>query len=318
METNKESSLDVLLSRYQVRRSKKQKDAFIGYMAEVCQAEGFSFREEPLKGGMNTSRNLIVGDPETAKVVYIAHYDTCSEMPLPNLIYPQHKALTVLVQMPLIFLMLLLSFGVAWAVYRVGGRVPAFIAWYVVYFGLFALIFFGPANPHTANDNTSGVAALLEIMAALPEERKQSAAFIFFDNEELGKVGSKAYAKAHPGQMEGKILLNLDCVGDGDDFLIIAPKQEDPSLEQALRAAFQDENGKRAIHCSAKNISYNSDQLSFPNGAAVAAVRKGRLGYHVPRIHTRRDVVCEEASLRYVRDGALRLLNHQSNQEEHA
>jgi len=107
-------------------------------------------------------------------------------------------------------------------------------------------------------------------------------------------------------------------VGDGDDFLIIAPKQEDPSLEQALRAAFQDENGKRAIHCSAKNISYNSDQLSFPNGAAVAAVRKGRLGYHVPRIHTRRDVVCEEASLRYVRDGALRLLNHQSNQEEYA
>ena len=309
--------LNDLLSRYQVRRNQTQKDAFIAYAREVAKSAGYELKEEALGNSFSPSRNLIAGDVEKAKVIFTAHYDTCAEMPLPNLIYPQSFLITLLAQMPLVLGMLALSFGAAYLA-RGLGRGGMLMVWYIVYFALFALIYFGPSNPRTANDNTSGVAALMEIMHALPEDIKRDAAFIFFDQEEKGRVGSKAYAKAHPGITDGKTLLNLDCVGDGDDFLIIAPKQEDPSLEQALRAAFQDENGKRAIHCSAKNISYNSDQLSFPNGAAVAAVRKGRLGYHVPRIHTRRDVVCEEACLRYVRDGALRLLNHQSNQEEHA
>ena len=162
-------------------------------------------------------------------------------------------------------------------------------------------------NPHTANDNTSGVAALLEIMTALSGD--QNAAFIFFDQEEMGKVGSKAYAKAHPGLTQGKVLLNLDCVGDGDDFLVIQPKNSDAALDRLLRAAFPDENGKRAIHCSARNTNYNSDQKSFENGAAVAACRNGRWGFHVPRIHTRRDTVCEQSNLDYVRACSLRLMN---------
>ena len=124
-------------------------------------------------------------------------------------------------------------------------------------------------------------------------------------------MGSKQYAKAHPGITEGKVLLNLDCVGDGDDFLVVAPKNADEALVQLLKAAFGDGDGKRAVHCSARNTNYNSDQKSFPNGVAVAACRKGRFGYHIPRIHTRRDVICEESNLRYLRRCALRLMEQQ-------
>ena len=305
--------LQTLLEKYQVRRTKKQKREFAAYAKTAAQSAGYAFREEAVKGSMASSRNLIAGEPEKAKVIYTAHYDTCSEMPLPNLIYPQNRLLTFLVQMPLVLGILAISFGAAYLAARAYGRSAMVFTAYLVYFGLFALIFFGPANPHTANDNTSGVAALMEIMRALPEEMKQNAAFIFFDHEELGKVGSKAYAKAHPGMLDGKVLLNLDCVGDGDDFLIIAPKEADEKLTLALKAAFGNENGKRAIHCNAKNTYYNSDQKSFPNGAAVAACRKGKLGCHVPRIHTRRDVICEESNLAYVTACAVKLANIVSN-----
>lgn len=304
---NRADYLRDLLEKYQVRRTKKQKDDFIVYAQAVSHSAGYPFREETLKGSVLTSRNLIAGDPEKAKVFFTAHYDTCAEMPFPNLIYPRNRLLSVLAQMPLVLILLALSFAAGYLTYGMLGRAGAVIAAYIVYFGLFALVFFGPANRHTANDNTSGVATLMRIMASLPPESRQDAAFIFFDNEEYGKVGSKAYAKAHPGITEGKVLLNLDCVGDGDDFLIVAPKNADEKLTALLQAAFQDENGKRAVHCSAKNTSYNSDQKSFPNGVAAAACRKGKLGWHVPRIHTRRDVICEESNLRYVTACAVKL-----------
>ena len=82
----------------------------------------------------------------------------------------------------------------------------------------------------------------------------------------------------------------------------------DERLTALLHAAFPDDMGKRAIHCSAANTKYNSDQKSFPNGAAAAACRQDRLGYHIPRIHTRRDVICQESNLAYVRACALRLM----------
>lgn len=306
--------LSDILKKYQVRRWKKQKDEFIVYARAACHSAGYPFEEETGKGVL-TSRNLIAGNPKTARVIFTAHYDTCAQMPFPNLIYPQSRIKTFLVQMPLILVMLALAFGAAFLAARLGGRIAGMAAGYVVYLGLFALMFFGPANPHTANDNTSGVAALMEIMAALPPEEKSLVAFVFFDNEEYGKVGSRAYAKAHPGVSEGKVLLNLDCVGDGDDFLVIAPKQADERLLSLLKAAFPDEGGKRALHCSAEDTYYNSDQKSFPNGAAVAAVRKGKLGLCVPRIHTRRDVVCEKNNLDYVRACCARLVHHLATEE---
>ena len=103
-------------------------------------------------------------------------------------------------------------------------------------------------------------------------------------------------------------------MGDGGDFLIVSPKHADSRLEALLRSAFQDADGKRAIHCSAPKTNDNSDQKSFPNAAAAAACRKGRLGYHIPRIHTWRDVICEESNLNYVTACALKLADKVSNE----
>ena len=61
----------------------------------------------------------------------------------------------------------------------------------VLIFGLWWMLD-GKANRHTANDNTSGVAAVMELMARLPEEQRSKAAFILFDNEEKGMLGYSA------------------------------------------------------------------------------------------------------------------------------
>jgi Zn-dependent M28 family amino/carboxypeptidase len=109
-----------------------------------------------------------------------------------------------------------------------------------VYFGLLALMMKGPANRTTMNDNTSGVAALIGIMTALPEEMRRQCAFVFFDNEEMGMLGSSAFRKKHGKRMQSVPLINLDCIGDGDTLLLAASKafRADETLHNALNKAF--------------------------------------------------------------------------------
>ena len=301
--------LQELLEKYQVRKTNAQKEAFLSWAQAQCKGMGYAARVEENKGS-KFCRNLVAGDIENAKVVFTAHYDTCAKMPVPNLVFPKNFLLTLLVQMPLILVMLFISIGAALLAVELTGDENVYsLVFMVLYFGFMFLILYGPANPHTANDNTSGTAALLEIMAALPEDLRSKAAFIFFDNEEGGKIGSKAYAKAHKGLMDDKILLNLDCIGDGEHFLIVAPKKADERVISLLKQVFQSQDGKIAVHCSSKNTHYNSDQMSFPKvGCAVAACHKNKLGYFVPRIHTPRDIICDESNLAYVCAGAVKLV----------
>ena len=64
----------------------------------------------------------------------------------------------------------------------------AFFVWWIID---------GPANKHTANDNTSGVITLLEASLSMPDEDRKQVCFVFFDNEEKGMFGSAAFTKAH-------------------------------------------------------------------------------------------------------------------------
>lgn len=66
-----------------------------------------------------------------------------------------------------------------------------------------------------ANDNATGVAGLLEIARVLAEEHragrvKRTVAVVFYDEEELGMNGSKAWVVQRRG---GIAMLNLDMVG---------------------------------------------------------------------------------------------------------
>ena len=285
-----------ILDSYQIRKTKKQKDAFIALMQAHFPA--LSIQEK----GVPKSRNLILGDPETAKVVLGAHYDTCAQLPFPNFIMPKCPLLTIgyslLILIPMVFLIFLAN----WLLNLFTG--DAMVHYWVsliVYLLFFILLLAGPANKHTANDNTSGVITLLEIYEKLSEEEKQNVCFVFFDNEEAGLLGSAQFRKVYKKQMKETLLINFDCVSDGDTFLLGITKQANQKYHVPLARVFTSTEGKAVLMENLKKVYYPSDQAGFPMAIAVAALKhKKPFGYYMDRIHTNRDTVFEERNIEYL------------------
>lgn len=302
---------------YQVRKTKQQKRAFAEYVRPIAEANGYSFSVE--KGCLG-ARNLVIGDVENADVVYTAHYDTCVGLPFPNFITPKHFAVYLLYQIvlavfllvPLLLAEVLLGLA-AGAVLALTGNealppLIVLVGTYAVLFGFLLLFFAGPANPHTANDNTSGVTTVLDILQAISPAHKTRVAFVLFDLEEAGLFGSMAFAAKHKKAMRDKLLVNFDCVSDGDTMLFAVKKNAKryvPLLEEAFVPT-----ETKAVEIVTKGVFYPSDQANFPCGVGVAALKTSktlRLLY-MNRIHTKRDVIYEEDNIEFFKNGALRLI----------
>ena len=295
-----------ILERWQIRKTKAQKLAFIARM----QAAFPELRVE--EGGFPRCRNLVLGDSEQAQVVFTAHYDTCARLPVPNFVAPKNLLLTLgyslLLVIPFLLLIALLEgllMGVLDAPFALGTFLPMLIS-----FGLIFWVFVGgPANPHTVNDNTSGVLTLVELYQLLSEEERARCALVFFDHEETGLVGSSVFAARHRGAMRDKLLINFDCVSDGDHLLLVMSGKARRRWGEALREAFPETPGK-TLHFERSSLAfYPSDQMQFRCGVGVAALhRKPLIGLYLSRIHTARDTVMQEENLQLLCEGARRLL----------
>lgn len=295
-----------LLGEFEIRKTKKQKAAFRAWLRETLENEGWCVREE--KG--NFSTNVVVGDPDTAKVLFTAHYDTCSVLPFPNFITPRNFMFYLLYQFVICIPLLGIPFGAEAALLILWEDCPlwaAMLTMYALVFFMFWWLLDGPANKHTANDNTSGVLTLLETALALPAEQREKVCFVFFDNEEKGLFGSSAFVGKHKGAKKNALAINFDCVSDGDYIHFFPNKQEKKDHEtwQLLRKAFPAEDSKTVTVATG---FYPSDQRGFRRGVGVCALKKSRIfGYYMDRIHTVKDTVLDERNIRLLRDGALRL-----------
>lgn len=296
------SFIEQLNEKFPIRRSKEQKAAFRAWFMQQAEELGYSARVEDVKG----HQNVVVGDPETASAIFTAHYDTPAASFLPNVMTPRNKPFYWAYQMLQVGILVALgcAVGVPLAVIS-GDDYTGFLAGYVVYMGCLALMIFGPANKHNVNDNTSGVAAVLETMAKVPAEHRAKTAFILFDNEEKGCRGSGAYAKAHPAVKESGFLVNLDCVGDGEHILLASSKQaREMAAYAALTQGMEAQSGRELHVFPLEKCVYNSDQKSFKAGSAICAcsIRKG-IGFYCDKIHTNKDTVCEQANLDFIAGG---------------
>ncbi len=305
-----------IFEKHEIRKSKKQKTAFIDYVRATAAAEGYESHTEK---GYFGARNIVVGDPEKAKVIYTAHYDTCARLPFPNFITPKSIGIYLLYQLALTILLMGLPFllmtgiGVlltaCTAISDAALGMILYYGWLVLLVAELWLMMAGPANRHTANDNTSGVTTLLDIMHALPAELRGEAAFIFFDLEELGLFGSAGYASKHKQIMKNTLLMNFDCVSDGDTILF-AVRSGAKSYMPAIRSAFPETAALRT-EVASKHVFYPSDQANFTRGVGVAALKRSRSGIlYMNRIHTKNDVVYEEGNVAYLTEGAVRLVQN--------
>ena len=295
--------------RYPVRKSKKQKQAFREDVTAYAQNLGYAVKTE--KGTFH-AQNLILGEPEKAKYLVTAHYDTCARMLLPNFIAPCNPVVFLGYQMVLVVLLVAAALvaGVVTVVLTHSLTIAQFVA-LVVYWVLLLAMLVGPANKHNANDNTSGVVTLLEIAATLPENQRNKVAFVLFDLEEAGLIGSAYYRKAHKAQTDKQIILNLDCVGDGDELMLFPTKKlkKDQGKLESLRTACG-RFGKKSISLREKGFTkYPSDQKNFPYGVGIAAFhRKRGIGLYCSRIHTGRDTVLEITNVNLLRAALITLI----------
>ena len=299
-----------VLDEMQVRKSRKQKEAFRAWLCGELEAAGYA---PTIEKGF-AARNVVVNGPETAKVLLTAHYDTQAVLPVPNFITPRNPVFFVLYQI-LIVIPLFISVAVAEGL--IFAFVPESAAWWLAPLACLGLcIFFiwwvldGKANRHTANDNTSGVLLLLETALALPPEHRDRVCFVFFDNEEKGMLGSAAFAKRHKQVKKNAVVLNFDCVGDGDSIQFFPQEKlkKDTAALERMEAAFLPAGGKDVQVVRGFSM-YPSDNANFRKGAGVCALKhKPVIGYYMDRIHTSKDTFLDEANINLLKNGALRYI----------
>ena len=291
-----------ILSQFPVRKSKAQKQAFRDSVKTYAESLGYPVSIE--KGSFGV-RNVVIGNPESAKYLVTAHYDTCARMVLPNMITPCNLLIYLVYQILVLLTILVPSLAVGFLFGWIPGvKGFAGTAALAVYWGLLLLMMRGPANPNNANDNTSGVVTLLEIARSIPENQRSKVCFVLFDLEEAGLLGSAAYAKAHKPQVKNQVVLNMDCVGDGDHILLMPTKKlkkDIPKFTPIFKACGY--FGAKSILVKDKGYYfYPSDQSNFPYGVGIAAFHKKKgMGLYFSRIHTPKDTVLDQTNVNLLR-----------------
>lgn len=293
-----------IFKSYQVRKTNAQKQEFAAFLKAHIQ------QLQVQESGLPKCRNLVIGDPATAKVILGAHYDTCAQLPLPNFIAPKKPLLciaySIVMILPYLAVILLLN--------RLLNLLhldfwPRYCIMLTAYAALVYLMFSGPANPATANDNTSGVITLLEIYDSLTPRQREDVCFVLFDNEEKGLLGSAQFRRKYKKQIKRTLMINFDCVSDGDHFLLGITKAANNKYGDSIAKSFVSTDTKQVLLENLKKVYYPSDQAGFPMAVAVAALKyKKPIGYYMDKIHTKNDTVFEEANIQYLKEHTIQLI----------
>lgn len=295
-----ETPMDVFRD-FPVRKTKKQKQAFREAVQSYAEQLGYPCTVE---SGSLGSRNLVIGNPEQADYLVTAHYDTCARLPIPNFLTPCNFRPFLLRQVVLVLLILgvciLMGLGVG---FLTGSGAIGSWCGYLMIWVILALMLIGPANPSNANDNTSGVVTLLEIAKSMPGNQRKKVCFVLFDLEEAGLIGSASYRKAHKSQTDRQMVLNLDCVGDGD-YLTLFPTKRLKKDRKRLKSLYKACGyfGKKSILVHEQGFSfYPSDQANFPWGVGICALNKRGKTLYLSRIHTKKDTILERTNVNLLR-----------------
>ena len=309
---------DILQTLFPVRRSTAQKEAFRQWLMKELKRAGHKATEERY-GKYNGSVNVVAGDPDRAVVFFVAHYDTPVRMLLPNYVSPTnpffHVAYHFLVGVLLVLAAFVLSVAVTFPVDAPQLTFPLFVIFAV---GGLLLSAYGKANKQNANNNTSGVLALLSLARRL--EKDERVCFVFFDNNERSLLGAKSFKKKHFTAASQALFIDFNCVGNGDELLLMPSKYSrwDDALLAALDDAFLVEGEKVTMPrvVSQGLVYYPSDCRKFKFHLAVAAGKKSAVGSYIPHLNSHKDTVLSCEIVSQVVDGFARLLPLYFSEEE--
>lgn len=276
-----------VLKLHPIRKTKAQKEAFRSDVQSYIRELDYDCKIETGKFGVN---NLVIGNPEFAKYLVTAHYDTPAGIGIPNVCNPTSRVRFLIKYLISVVVGGCVGGGIG-LMFKYGLYFPGAVLSCAA-FALFYLMLNGPANPNNANDNTSGVVTLLEIARTLPKAQRDKVCFVLFDQEEKGLLGSSAYRKAHKEATDNQLMLNLDCVGDGDHILFMPTKKarQDGELIGKLQYLGGWFGNKQILTIYKGYCAYNSDHKNFPIAVGVGAFHKKGKTFVLDKIHTKQDV----------------------------
>ena len=265
-----------ILREYPVRRRPEEKEKFrlwlMGTLRELGYQPELQSRQSALQFGGNVL-NVVAGDPERAKLILVAHYDTAIRSLLPPLYMPTRPltAFLYLALTPALVLIgsFVLSFALTFPINAPYLTLPLFLLLLVT-----ALLYlrFGPSERRNLNDNTSGVAALLETAAALTPRYRGEVAFAFLDGGFGGLSGAKGFRARYPSAKE-KTVINLCSVAEGSELLVLPNKNSrwDGALLDAILDSF--ENGEHTtVFLKTDGLTYfPSDNRAFRYACSICA-----------------------------------------------
>ena len=305
-------NFEILLEKHQVRRTKKQKQEFGNWMTEYLSEYGYDVsKHEYSKSGTN----LMVGDAELAEIILTAHYDTPPDFLIPQIMGFSNWGFFIISQM-IIFLPFLFLLGLNnWVLFN-----DLISDWLLLPLSLLPLLYlfqlsFGIPCKNTANDNTSGVATLISILEEMPERDRAKVCVVFFDEEEMGLIGSSNFHKKYKPFLEEKPLINFDCVSDGETFVFISKKKFRNSkyyepLKMATDKAIKGSE-KQKKFMNALQAPFMSDQVIFPQGVGVVSAKKVHiLGYYINRIHSKWDTKFDEENIKLLTNTILQFVQY--------
>lgn len=307
-----------IVSLFPVRKSTVQKLAFRDTVQRHAEQMGYTVSVE---SGRSGCKNLIIGDPVNAKYLIAAHYDTAAELPVANRLYADNPLMHVLWQFYMAFAVLLiplicalLGTQIASILYMqfnpmlntnhmTGLAAIVFLVLFTVFYCISCLMtIYGPANRNNANDNTSGVLTLLEILDSIPQNQRHKVCFVLFDQNKRGMKGSAAYRKAHQKEIQEQLVLNLCCVGNGEHILM-SPNgklKDRTKLAPLYKCCGYFDN--RSILVKEKgSLPYPADHNRFPYGINISAYQKGKSGHYIDRLHTSKDTVLDITNVNLLR-----------------
>ncbi len=219
---NLQELAEMVTSRHGARMKRTHKKDFREFIAGIAESMGYSATVEDNV----IAKNIIVGNPKEAKIVLTAHYDTPPNMPYHFL---KRQVSTLGIALPSV-----LGIGMVLTRHAINAHDQALLSFMInslqtstfildgvaataIGTGLYSFGLLGGENKNNYNDNSSGLIALLILMnyyKDLPESERNKIAFVMFDNEEKGLIGSLCYASKH--NIKEQRFLNFDCIGRGN------------------------------------------------------------------------------------------------------
>ncbi|MBE7008776.1 MAG: Zn-dependent exopeptidase M28 [Ruminococcaceae bacterium] len=308
--------VDRINREYPVRRKPKEKEAFRLYLMGTLREMGYDpklqTKETPLQVGGQVT-NVVAGDPEKAKLLLIAHYDTGIRTIFPPLIMPTRPltGFLYLALTPVCVLLgsLALSFALTFPFNAPQATLPLFL---ILLLSSLLYLRFGPSETNNLSDNTSGVAALLETASALTPHYRESVAFVFLDGGFGGMSGAKGFRAKYPSAKE-KTVVNVNCVAQGDELMILPGKyvRWQGEVLDAILDSFDGEGNKTVFLKTDGLTYYPSDNRAFRYAISIfSCISLSGFG-RIIKPKTAKSV--DEENLKILKQGLCKLCENMSN-----